>query len=446
MTKWLLLVASTCGLIACSSNDFKINTPASSEIRGLATPIQLVGEQTDINLEDYFLDVSKIDSIVANPAFSIEISQDKKILNVNYETAKAPLLSELKVWIKGSSYSLLVKKSKKLLANFTFDPKSKKYKTVQIKGQMNDWNPSKTVLELKDEKYETSMWLNPGIYQYLYVIDGKEILDPENSKSQDNNIGGRNSLLTVGNNVDSLKPYISTLNSSNQIVIGIKNSYNDLLVFWENYRLDDRFIAEDEDKVFIKIPTNACDIKRSSIRIWSFNNYGCSNDVLIPLDFGKIITQVSQLQRTDKQAQILYFLMVDRFNDGNTANNKPVNDPEILPKANYFGGDIAGVTEKLKDGYFDSLGINTIWLSPISQNPLGAWGLNKDPKTKFSGYHGYWPTSLTKVDFRFGTSDELHTLINFAHEKGINVILDYVAHHIHTEHPAWKEHPDRLVQ
>jgi len=442
MIKKLLLVVSAFGFLACASNNKTLNTPKDSEIRGLATPVQLIGEQSDINLEDYFLDVTKIDSIVANSAFSIELSPDKKILNVNYETVKAPLLSEMKVWINGSSYSMLLKKSKKLLANFSFDPKSKKYKSVQIKGQMNDWNPSKTILELKDGKYVTSMWLNPGNYQYLYVLDGKETLDPENPISQDNNIGGRNSLLTVGNSVDSLKPFISTVSAKNDFSISVKNSYDELFVFWENYRLGVEYITKNGSEVQIKIPSNAKNVKRSTIRIWTYNKYGCSNDVLIPIDFGKVLTQTSQLQRSDKQAQILYFLMVDRFFDGEKSNDKPVNDPEILPKANYFGGDIAGVTQKLKEGYFDSLGINTIWLSPITQNPLGAWGLNKTPRTKFSGYHGYWPISLTKVDFRFGTSDELHNLINLAHEKGMNVILDYVAHHIHTEHPAWKKHPD----
>ncbi len=442
MIKRLLIVTSVCGFMACSNADLIKNLPKDSAIRGLATPIQFVGEQTDINLEDYFLDVSKIDSIVANPAFSIELSSDKKILNVHYETAKAPLLSEMKVWIGGSSYSLLVKKSKKLLANFSFDPRSKNYKTVQIKGQMNDWNPAKTVLELKDGKFETSMWLNPGKYQYLIVVDGKEMLDPANSLSEDNNIGGRNSIVFVGNNIDSLKPKLVTKSFGKEFTVGLVNKCTEVFVFWENYRLGNDFVSMDGTNLKIRIPANAKSVKRSNIRIWAFNEYGCSNDVLIPLDFGEVVNKTSQLTRSDKQSQILYFLMVDRFFDGNKSNNKPVNDPEILPKANYFGGDIAGVTQKLQDGYFDSLGVNTIWLSPITQNPLGAWGLYKNPRTKFSAYHGYWPTSLTKVDFRFGTSDELHNLINIAHQKGMNVILDYVAHHIHIEHPAWKEHPD----
>jgi glycosidase len=108
-----------------------------------------------------------------------------------------------------------------------------------------------------------------------------------------------------------------------------------------------------------------------------------------------------------------------------------------------MGGDLQGVNQKIKQGYFDDLGINAIWLSPISENPAGAFGFwNKGVTTKFSGYHGYWPTSYAKVDARFGTNQGFQSLITTAHEKQYNVILDFVAHHIHTDHPLYKQHPE----
>lgn len=81
-------------------------------------------------------------------------------------------------------------------------------------------------------------------------------------------------------------------------------------------------------------------------------------------------------------------------------------------------------------------------MSPITQNPEGAYGFWKDPKTKFSGYHGYWPVSSSKVDYRYGTSQELKDLIEEAHKRNINVILDYVANHVHEEHPLYKQHQE----
>ena len=81
-------------------------------------------------------------------------------------------------------------------------------------------------------------------------------------------------------------------------------------------------------------------------------------------------------------------------------------------------------------------------MSPITQNPYDAWGQNKDPKTKFSGYHGYWPIFITKIDDRFGNEKVLKELLDEAHKRGINVILDYVANHMHINSPTLTAHPD----
>jgi len=107
------------------------------------------------------------------------------------------------------------------------------------------------------------------------------------------------------------------------------------------------------------------------------------------------------------------------------------------------GGRFAGVQQKLEAGYFESVGINTLWLSPITQNPWDAWGYwdKGSVKSKFSGYHGYWPISNTRVDLRFGDSAMLKLLIDSAHQKKFNVILDYVANHVHLQHPVYQKNP-----
>ena len=191
---------------------------------------------------------------------------------------------------------------------------------------------------------------------------------------------------------------------------------------------------------------------RSYLRIFAEDETYLFNDMLLPLQDGKIVTDASQLDRHDPQAQVLYSLLVDRFYDGNTSNNWKMNSPEVLDIVDYQGGDLAGITAKIVDGYFDHLGVNTLWISPITQNPWDAWGRyefkngNKyDPSkkyTKFSGYHGYWPIYATMLDKRFGTPDELRTLLDTAHAHGINVVLDYVANHMHINSPTLQSHPD----
>ncbi|MBQ6776873.1 MAG: hypothetical protein IJP52_00960 [Paludibacteraceae bacterium] len=192
--------------------------------------------------------------------------------------------------------------------------------------------------------------------------------------------------------------------------------------------------------------------QRDFIRVFACTANARYNDLLIPLQDGKPILSAEQLTRQDDQAQILYSLMVDRFADGNTANNWKMNSPEVLDIVDYQGGDFAGITRKIQEGYFDSLQVTTLWISPITQNPWDAWGKytfkngNKyDPEktyTRFSGYHGYWPIFATCLEKRFGTPAELNALLKTAHEHHINVILDYVANHMHIASPTLQEHPD----
>ena len=191
---------------------------------------------------------------------------------------------------------------------------------------------------------------------------------------------------------------------------------------------------------------------RSWLRVFAEDDNYLYNDMLLPMQDGEIVKDASQLNRHDQQAQVLYSILIDRFYNGNTSNDWKINSPEVLDIVDYQGGDIAGITAKINEGYFDKLGVNTLWISPITQNPWDAWGLYPFPNgnkydstktyTKFSGYHGYWPIYATKLDDRFGTPEELRALLDTAHAHGINVILDYVANHMHINSPTLQEHPD----
>jgi glycosidase len=441
--KRILFISTALLLASCGAREVIPYYAKKSEILGMASVIQLAGETSEIILGDYFMDVSLIDSIIAPTYFDVLMSADNSTVKLLAQSESIPPLSELKVWVKGACYSLLMRKSRKLPVEFVYQTKGKQPKTVQLAGQINDWNPSKNNLDKVDEVWKTTLWLNPGKYHYQVVVDGKWILDPANPEKEDNNIGGVNSVLKVGKSNGEMLPFVAHESTKNKTIkIIFHNKIDELFVFWDNYRLGDDFVNIEDGFATVTIPANANGHKRSHIRIWAYNEAGESNDLLIPLEGRRVVTSTSQLTRSDSYTQIMYSLMIDRFFNANLDNDKPVNDPEINPKVNYYGGDIQGVTEKIRDGYFQSLGINTIWISPIAQNPLGAYGLYPEPRTKFSGYHGYWPISSSKVDFRFGTSDEVHTMLAEAHKRGLNIILDYVANHVHQEHPLYKNHPD----
>ena len=191
---------------------------------------------------------------------------------------------------------------------------------------------------------------------------------------------------------------------------------------------------------------------RSYLRVFAEDDTYLYNDLMLPMQDGQIITDADLLNRHDQQAQVLYSLMIDRFYNGNSTNDWKMNSPEVLDIVDYQGGDLAGITAKISEGYFDKLGVNTLWISPITQNPWDAWGCyefkngnkydSSKTYTRFSGYHGYWPIYATALDKRFGTPDEFRTLLDSAHAHEINVVLDYVANHMHINSPTLQAHPD----
>ena len=224
----------------------------------------------------------------------------------------------------------------------------------------------------------------------------------------------------------------------------------------QNMLIDHNLWQEQQDGTW-SLDLNELKIKdqlhgRTYLRIFAEDEANLFNDLLLPMQDGKIVTSASQLNRHDQQTQVLYSLMIDRFYNGNTANDWKMNSPEVLDIVDYQGGDIAGITAKISEGYFDKLGVNTLWISPITQNPWDAWGCyefkngnkydSSKTYTRFSGYHGYWPIYATKLDDRFGTPDELRTLLDTAHAHEINVVLDYVANHMHINSPTLQQHPD----
>ncbi len=437
-----------CFLLAIFSFSCKVeqknsaNIPTKTEIFGLASPINLNVDSTKIILNDYFDDYKKIDSIKCNDNLSYSFSANKSSIMLKVKSDSLPKLSVLNVFAKGYKYSFLLKKSRKIKYKFIFDPHNISYKSVKLMGEINEWNPENTRLKFDNGVWTTIIYAEPGKYQYLLVVDDKQELDPNNKDSISNNMGGFNSVMKIGKSEKTETPFIfSIAHTYVKIIIGSNEKLHDLIVFYQNYQLPRSYIKIKKTSIEITIPEIAKDTERSYIRIWASNKNGFSNDMKIPLNFGQVIDNASDLTRRDYEAAVIYNVFIDRFFDGNKKNDRPINNPKLVnPKVDFMGGDIAGVIKKVESGFFDSLGINTIWLSPIVKNVEGAWGHWSNPKTKFSAYHGYWPVSLNRIDDRFGTSAEFSNLVHLIHQKDDNIILDFIAHHVHKLAPLYQKH------
>lgn len=127
------------------------------------------------------------------------------------------------------------------------------------------------------------------------------------------------------------------------------------------------------------------------------------------------------------EAANIYFLLTDRFNNGDTSND--INFDRTLKTGKlrgFEGGDLKGITQKIEAGYFTDLGINAIWMTPIVEQIHGG----TDEGTGFTyGFHGYWTKDWTAIDPNYGTKEDLKNLVDAAHKKGIRILLDAVINH-----------------
>ena len=123
----------------------------------------------------------------------------------------------------------------------------------------------------------------------------------------------------------------------------------------------------------------------------------------------------------------VYFMLADRFNNGDPSNDVNFDRTEETAVMRGFqGGDIKGITQKINEGYFDDLGVTAIWMNPLVEQIKG---LVDEGTGGTYGFHGYWARDWTSLDPNFGTMNELKEMVEAAHAHGIRILLDVVANH-----------------
>ena len=130
------------------------------------------------------------------------------------------------------------------------------------------------------------------------------------------------------------------------------------------------------------------------------------------------------------QDEVIYFLLPDRFDNGDTANDRGglkggrlVTGFDPADKGFYHGGDLKGLTRRLD--YIQGLGATAIWVGPVFRNKP----VQGAPGKESAGYHGYWITDFTHVDPHFGSDADFSALVAAAHTRGMKVYMDIIANH-----------------
>lgn len=348
-------------------------------------------------------------------------------------------------------YHIPVISNKEKYYKFSFKP-DKEYDKITLFGSFNGWD--RTNLPMTDEDgngvFETSVALDPGIYQYKFFGDGEEIVDPLNPEKISNGMGSFNSIRSI-DDPNSAKFYLHideyySKNPKSTFSFYLEDELPGELTSKNIFALlDNSKVAEDKislDGNFISINFDYDELEDQILRVAATKNGRVSNIQTIRLQDSKPLDNGTFTWND----AIIYSLMIDRFNDGDWSNNNPVQHDSLSPKANYMGGDLVGIMDKLNSGYFDSLGINVIWISPVYDNPNEAYKEYPAPHRYYSGYHGYWPISSKNVEEHFGTLDDVKEIVKTAHSKGIKILLDFVSNHVHKEHPYFKNNRDWFGQ
>lgn len=297
---------------------------------------------------------------------------------------------------------------------------------LKIDGKLYEMNYS-----AEDERFTFNLdEIGEGTYPYTFVVTKKdgsesEVQDPKNSKNGESVI-----VLKKTNPIMQSNVYPKSFSSNENAVLSLAISdieeseidriYADLTVLGGK---PETTIDKDLKALTIAVKDSVT-AGQKKIPITILDIYGNQHTQ-------NAIVTVKSRQTVGKddfdwdEARI-YFMLTDRFLNGDTTNDDPNGENYDLSHAEtYHGGDFKGVTEKI--GYLKDLGINTIWITPIVDNIDFNKGV--DFNSNQYAYHGYWAKDFTEIDEHLGDLKDFQNLLDAAHAQGIKVMLDVVLNH-----------------
>ena len=326
--------------------------------------------------------------------------------------------------------------------------------SVEIAGEFNGWAPA-AMTDNGDGSWSISLGeLAPGSYAHKFLEDGQWEGAPPPWAYAKWLDGTENRALYVG---DCMVPLLQTASASAtsdgtvsatvqfaaaadeapvdpasvQVSVGLDATADNGLVD----------VQVDADTGVISIEATGLPSGKHSLRVSAADTSGrdAENELFVPLWV--------EDEPFVWEDGLIYFAFTDRFRNGDFGEDgatSPVGNMD--PRADYQGGDFLGILDAMDEGWFDSLGANVLWLTPVYENPDGAY-IATDGFHNFSGFHGYWPVDPFAIEGKLGdawasSEDRLRELIAEAHARGIRVLFDLVLNHVHEDHVYRSEHPE----
>ncbi len=426
---------------------FLIAAPAAAQHPPIR-PLSLVAGQPDTVLVADLLVTDEVPVFESTPAVAVSYDGGAGTLAL-LPVADFEGLGLVPFTLGGEALALPVRS--RILTPHTFTFRAEEpAERVHVIGQFNDWSRTRDALAAPADggAWQIILPLDAGRYEYKFTVDGEEVLDPASDAVVPNGLGGFNNVLVVPpRHAEPVALHTVGFRERAPVQGGGVMEFaferggepavvqpEEVVALVGNRPLPPERIGTDGDRIAVRVePGDA-----GALRVAVAQGGQATRFAVVPLVDGRPLAPDAFSWRD----AMLYQILIDRFADGDPSNSRPVPHDSVAARANYHGGDLRGVLDKLEEGYFADLGVNVLWLSPVVENTDRAHREYPPPHRFYTGYHGYWPTHPERVEERFGDMDLLRRTIDAAHERGIRVLLDFVANHVHEDHPYFREHRD----
>jgi len=311
---------------------------------------------------------------------------------------------------------------------------------VYLAGVFNDWDPTATPLARDGDVWSVDIELAPGAWPYKFVeVDHSTgstawACDPAADYAQcDAGYGWDPTCPLGGSSCNSLR-IVASCDAPRLSVsrLDVDRDRDSVTIEMTASEAVDAVVTLDDEVVATWSGTASTweatlPEGRHTVRVAATNAAGVAAEPLyVPF----------WLDDRDWSTGLLYYVFVDRFANGDPSLD--ASEGTTHASTDYVGGDWQGVIDQLDA--LDELGVTVLWLTAPQDNAQGAWdGLCG---ATYSGYHGYWPSHDTALEEHFGDEATLRTLVDEAHARGMRVLTDWVANHVHVDHPWYQEHPE----
>jgi glycosidase len=317
---------------------------------------------------------------------------------------------------------------------------------VEAVGDFNGWTLGASPLRPgPDGVFALTLSVPPGEYSYRLRVDGTLRLDPLQPLTRRDSSGNDQSLLRVP---DCRAPDW-TVRSASATPEGELSVEVSFVPGTAGDRLDTsslRALLPDGTALEVlpgvvdghdaaTVRASGLEIGKHTVRLTARDRGGRqARDLLLPL-----WVERSELDEPFAwEGALIYQVMIDRFMPSGEPLDTGLPPSEAILARH--GGDLDGLAEVVRSGYFEELGVRALWITPLYDNPDDPWPWYMGLES--TAYHGYWPVAAREVEPLLGGEAAARELVDAAHARGLRVILDVVPNHVHIEHPYFVEHAD----